>query len=284
MSYVDAVGTEFDFLDKKFTAWYLGRIRNYVQGNYPSYAYLPDSIMSYPTIFKDTTEYCYVENFLSEFKKQKHVRPFHHERLKPSFTQELIEAFKELRNMVHEPNDSTKKADIIDYGIYTHAKEMGKRMIAMETTEYEIDLTERTDSSNAVAGNMPTQAHSLYEYCMMESGDTVNVLEEYAGGMVSFYKQGDLEGMLSESKSMESRIKQEQPEMEHFDSWQTELTLGRNTMWMPVIITNIQQCSCLIAVGALHLPGEDGLITMLRKEGYKVTPVDIHDKKNAINQ
>ena len=52
---------------------------------------------------------------------------------------------------------------------------------------------------------------------------------------------------------------------------------------MPVIITNIQQCSCLIAVGALHLPGEDGLITMLRKEGYKVTPVDIHDKKNAIN-
>ena len=118
---------------------------------------------------------------------------------------------------------------------------------------------------------------------MMESGDTVNVLEEYAGGMVRFYKQGDLEGMLSESKSMESRIKQEHPEMEHFDSCQTELTLGRNTMWMPVIITNIQQCSCLIAVGALHLPGEDGLITMLRKEGYKVTPVDIHDKKNAIN-
>ena len=55
MSYVDAVGTEFDFRDKKFAAWYLGRIRNYVQGKYPSYAYLPDSIMSYPTIFKDTT-------------------------------------------------------------------------------------------------------------------------------------------------------------------------------------------------------------------------------------
>ena len=34
----------------------------------------------------------------------------------------------------------------------------------------------------------------------------------------------------------------------------------------------------LIAVGALHLPGEIGLISLLRKEGYTLTPVDIHSR------
>ena len=29
-----------------------------------------------------------------------------------------------------------------------------------------------------------------------------------------------------------------------------------------------------IAVGALHLPGEDGLVELIRKAGYKVTPVN----------
>ncbi|MBC7872569.1 MAG: TraB/GumN family protein, partial [Ferruginibacter sp.] len=32
--------------------------------------------------------------------------------------------------------------------------------------------------------------------------------------------------------------------------------------------------SLLIAVGAGHLPGEKGVISLLRKEGYKVTPVE----------
>ena len=32
--------------------------------------------------------------------------------------------------------------------------------------------------------------------------------------------------------------------------------------------------SVLIAVGAGHLPGDKGLISLLRKEGYTVTPVE----------
>ncbi len=30
---------------------------------------------------------------------------------------------------------------------------------------------------------------------------------------------------------------------------------------------------CFIAVGALHLPGENGVLELLKKEGYSVKPV-----------
>ncbi len=47
----------------------------------------------------------------------------------------------------------------------------------------------------------------------------------------------------------------------------------RNNNWMKKIPSIIADRPTFIAVGALHLVGEDGLITSLRKLGYTVTPV-----------
>ena len=51
----------------------------------------------------------------------------------------------------------------------------------------------------------------------------------------------------------------------------------RNELWVPVIKENIAKRPCLIAVGCRHLLSADGLIAMLRREGYTVEPVT---KKN----
>lgn len=54
-----------------------------------------------------------------------------------------------------------------------------------------------------------------------------------------------------------------------------DLLLGnRNRNWVAKLKTLLQEKSLVVAVGAGHLPGEKGLINLLRKEGYKVTPVD----------
>ena len=58
------------------------------------------------------------------------------------------------------------------------------------------------------------------------------------------------------------------------------LVAGRNKNWIPVIKSNIKQQPCLIAVGTGHLPGKEGLINLLRKEGYTVEPVNIYEKTN----
>lgn len=49
----------------------------------------------------------------------------------------------------------------------------------------------------------------------------------------------------------------------------------RNRNWIPKIKTYVSKGRTFIAVGAGHLGGENGVIRLLEKEGYKVTPVKI---------
>ena len=52
------------------------------------------------------------------------------------------------------------------------------------------------------------------------------------------------------------------------------LLYHRNHNWVNKLKTLLPSKSLLIAVGAGHLPGEKGVISLLRKEGYTVTPVE----------
>jgi uncharacterized protein YbaP (TraB family) len=47
----------------------------------------------------------------------------------------------------------------------------------------------------------------------------------------------------------------------------------RNTNWVEIMPEMMKKQSNLFAVGAAHLVGENGVIKLLRKQGYKVTPV-----------
>lgn len=54
----------------------------------------------------------------------------------------------------------------------------------------------------------------------------------------------------------------------------SNLIVKRNQTWIPIISELIQKESAFIAVGAAHLPGEEGVLNLLREAGYTVTPVD----------
>lgn len=49
----------------------------------------------------------------------------------------------------------------------------------------------------------------------------------------------------------------------------------RNKSWLPAIITAAAQQACFFAVGAAHLAGPKGLLRLLRKKGFTVTPVPL---------
>lgn len=49
---------------------------------------------------------------------------------------------------------------------------------------------------------------------------------------------------------------------------------NRNKNWIKPIESLVANASCFIAVGAGHLPGEKGLIQLLRNDGYTLTPID----------
>ena len=52
------------------------------------------------------------------------------------------------------------------------------------------------------------------------------------------------------------------------------LLYHRNSNWVNKLKTLLHDKSLIIAVGAGHLPGEKGLINLLRKEGFTITPVE----------
>lgn len=58
--------------------------------------------------------------------------------------------------------------------------------------------------------------------------------------------------------------------------WQEKLLNKRNNSWIPKLKTKMQSKACFIAVGAGHLGGENGLINLLKKQGYTVEPVSIN--------
>jgi uncharacterized protein YbaP (TraB family) len=51
----------------------------------------------------------------------------------------------------------------------------------------------------------------------------------------------------------------------------------RNNYWMQQVPKLMNEQPLFVAVGALHLVGETGLVQQLRKKGYTVTPVNIKD-------
>jgi len=51
----------------------------------------------------------------------------------------------------------------------------------------------------------------------------------------------------------------------------------RNSNWIPKLKSLMQNKSCFVAVGAGHLGGENGLINLLKKQGYTVEPISINN-------
>ncbi len=58
-----------------------------------------------------------------------------------------------------------------------------------------------------------------------------------------------------------------------YGRYQESLLRQRNRNWIPRMESQAKAMPTLFAVGAGHLPGEDGLLTLLRDKGYRVTPV-----------
>jgi len=81
--------------------------------------------------------------------------------------------------------------------------------------------------------------------------------------MQEIYRSGDLD-------SLARYMVESSPELMEFEEL---LLTNRNLAWVPQIIKFIFEKPSFIAVGAAHLAGENGLIELLRKEGFTVTPV-----------
>lgn len=62
-------------------------------------------------------------------------------------------------------------------------------------------------------------------------------------------------------------------DLQTVNQFNEDLLVNRNKNWVPIIIEKSKEQATFFGVGAAHLAGENGVITLLKKQGYKVKPV-----------
>ena len=84
--------------------------------------------------------------------------------------------------------------------------------------------------------------------------------------MNRLYREGNLDALevLANQSNKQWNVSEEENK---------KLIDDRNINWVKQLLDLIKNNSCFVAVGALHLPGNKGLIKLLKNEGYKVIPV-----------
>lgn len=183
-------------------------------------------------------EYAKVENY---FKENNFPMPLSlMNRFKPYFVSSLI----------GEQMLTCQQKDGMEMQIMNESKKYKKEIKGLETTQFQASIFDSIPYAK--------QAKDLVNYI-----DSIDTYKKVMLEMVDVYRQQDL-------KKMDSLMHKSDPGMEEY---MDILLYNRNELWvrnMPAIMYNK---SILFAVGAGHLPGEQGVINLLRKAGYKVSPL-----------
>jgi len=135
--------------------------------------------------------------------------------------------------------------------IMQEAKKNDVKIKGMETMEYQLSIFDSIPYG--------FQAKQLVK--MVEDGDKDNASEMKE--VTDAYRNQQL-------NKMEELTKKEDMGIESFANL---LLYNRNANWAKKLEGLLTDKSLVIAVGAGHLPGEKGVINLLRKAGYKVEPV-----------
>lgn len=159
-------------------------------------------------------------------------------KLKPA----MLDAFLEVRRSGASTDMSP------DIALQQRAKALGKEVRALETAEQ--------------------QAHMLLDLpiseqleALMKSVRAPEAAQVASDSLVAAYRRQDLEAI---SGMLGREMKQ---------AYAERLLYARNRTWAAALVPEMRRCSVLVAVGAGHLVGPEGLLAMLRSAGFDVSPV-----------
>ena len=139
----------------------------------------------------------------------------------------------------------------LDIVIMRTGKERGKKIVGLETMDYQLNLLFKSlpisVQAEALLNSVKEPDNALRQLDILNEAYT-------AGDLDKLMELADEEGISN-------------------SSFMNQFLEKRNADWLEKIPSILKSGPALIAVGALHLAGEDGLVNGLRKMGYTVTPI-----------
>ncbi|MBD0367824.1 MAG: TraB/GumN family protein [Flavisolibacter sp.] len=190
------------------------------------------------------------------------LTPAEYEKVKDFFTKQnsvlpfsMLEKYKPLltASTIMQSSMACDNAVAMEQLIMREAKKQGKGIKGLETMAYQISIFDSIPYK--------VQAKQLLSY--VENYNKKEDSDEFKE-LTDAYRKQQL------SKLEELSIKEEAG----FENFTNLLLYNRNINWVKKLQDLMTGNALVIAVGAGHLPGEKGVINLLRKAGYKVDPVD----------
>jgi len=135
------------------------------------------------------------------------------------------------------------------------ATEKGKKVVGLETVDQQIKFL-------FGSGSLERQADVLVETIQHKDSICNEMLH-----LNKLYRSGKLEELVNLAKG-NGKVT-DMTEEEYF-----KLVDERNADWLTKLPQNMKESSCFVAVGAMHLGGEKGLIKKLQNAGFKVKAVE----------
>jgi uncharacterized protein len=186
--------------------------------------------------FMSESDYQVVEKYLKETVKLGVLKMMVYQRIKPFFLSGLL--LKEQLGKTQSYEETFQK---------------------MAKKKPQVGLEGITDQVNLIASVPVEKQVRTFVQGIRENKDAVKEFQK----LIDVYKRQDLQEM--------NRLTVE--ESTDFENFQEEFINKRNRNWIPVIKNLIHKDQVFIAVGAAHLGGEEGVISLLRKEGYIIEPI-----------
>lgn len=145
----------------------------------------------------------------------------------------------------------------MDFSLSLRAAGSGLKVVGLETLEQQLAFLEE----------MPLrQQLSLLDLALQE----YHRVAEVHTAMVDSYLEGDLNRLKEQAEEQMSELT---PEIRRYFTYQG-IDL-RNQRMMETLLSQLGNQRVFVAVGALHLPGDLGLINLLREQGYELNPMPL---------
>lgn len=144
---------------------------------------------------------------------------------------------------------------VLDQLLYQRAQLSGKRFVPLESAE---------DQLSVFSGLSHDEQRALLRHVLNEYMAYPEMFEQ----LTEAYLKRDLAAIvrMGEENPMSGDPGLQQKMMER-------LIDVRNRQMVERMVPQLQGRKVFVAVGALHLPGETGLISLLRKQGYRLSPL-----------
>ena len=192
-------------------------------------------------------DYAFVESVFDKYFGNMGVKLSQMNQLKPSAISVQMQAMQALK---YFPNFDAN--DLIDMAVQARANEMGRPSEGLESIEEQTDLL--------FNGPLTEQAEGLLEACKKDELFAVQ-----SSALIDAYMAQDLARI--EAVITDPEIGGDDPEA------MDALIYDRNRDWAVKLSRMMPERACLVCVGAGHLPGDQGLLQLLRNRGYTVEPM-----------